>query len=122
MTGLSRGDVVLVWFPNSDLKTSRREFELRFFLEFAKSKPMGRILVVIPRGDFASDGRIPLVAQVRKVSSQLILLLLRHFRQRGLYFYQAHCQTMAFYGDDASPARSQNRTISRFRDANSQVS
>ena len=24
MTGLSRGDVVLVWFPNSDLKTFKR--------------------------------------------------------------------------------------------------
>ncbi len=56
---------------------------------------MGRILVIIPRGDFASEGGIPLVAQMREISGKLVLLLLGHLRKLGLYLFQTHRQTVA---------------------------
>ena len=66
---------------------------------------MLRVLVGNARRNLLTNARFPLMAEMHQISRQMILLLLRQFRQLGFDLLQAHGQIIAGSQSGASKLR-----------------
>lgn len=66
---------------------------------------MLRVFVSDARGDFLANTGFPLMTEMHQIGRQMILLLLRQFRQPGFDLLQAHGQIIAGCESGASRVR-----------------